>query len=288
MIPPPIPRPGTAVGQEHHGQGPVGDSVPVPVARRGKGVIADEVEPVAGLDDRGPHAGQGRVFERLPVGEQKAGLFCAAVIIVVADRPRVHQEGDDPGHEIPRGAGHLDLAVGHGGERRQVLRHGRIERGPAFPLVRERRGRNAHVDGIDDESGNVRFRIGGEHRRPARGVIDGRQGGGVAAPAVGHVERAAVPVKTDVPGVAVVLERDRILFEKSPVVVRIKNIDAPVRIHLRRFAQPQIAVEGKAGEPVVLQHGRQDAGHEVEPVDVVPLRIAVVDPHHDVLGERVA
>ena len=164
----------------------------------------------------------------------------------------------------------------------------RIERGPLVLEIVDRIGLDLSGFLVADRAADIGPLILRDHALLARLDIHRDQRGGVATAAVDPVQRLAVGGKSGRAG------GERILEPRAPeglflhhIVRHAEEIHSAFRIGPQGQAHVEIVVRHEPGVALVLDQHRQLARVEVEHVDVVILRIAVVEPDEDLVLDPV-
>jgi hypothetical protein len=248
-------------------------------------VVAHHVEAVARLDQYRVHRGERQPFKVRPVSKEEPRLLCLTVVAVVANRPVVLQGGYDPPPVVECPADNLDVAVS---DRPQVLHirsHVGVQDLPLLTLEREchrldvvRRRVEHYVAYI----GPRVFRQDG--LRPDLQVYRGH-GGRISVPAVAQMKGLATPVEA-------VGRRRHEVFHLN-FHERLAGLRVGEREHLTtavgRDPDPQpyavIVVHQQLGEIVVSLDQSPVRRGDVDPIEVVILRVTVVETHDDLSRE---
>ena len=130
--------------------------------------------------------------------------------------------------------------------------------------------------------------VGGENRFLAAVQIELGERRGVAAAAVGQIENLARLVEARGARRQRVLAADLLIFLPAALAVGLINLPAAIGGEL--FSQPDVVVVvgHEAGEFGVLFQQLPLAADDVDAIDVVILRVAIVEPHQDVIGDPLA
>ncbi len=275
--PPVVACPRAAVREAHDRQGFVGDAVAVAVAVRRERVVEDHAEPVARGDRRRVHGHERLILERGTVGEEVPRLAARRLVEVVGDRPVVGGERDHPVPVIEAPARDLDLAASRLVEDVQVRPDRLVEDLPLLALVHEGGGLDRARGRVADDVGEVGALVLGEELSRAALGVDRVERRRVAVAAVAHVERAARLVEPERVGRHRVRLRDVLGLRPLAVVAGKVHVDPAVLGHLVRPADAQAVVGQDLDESIVLQDEFALARRDVEPVEVVPLGVAVVE-----------
>jgi len=275
---PAIAPPGAAVGDEDQGQRRVGDAVAIAVAARREGVVDDQVQPVAGGNDRRTHLGQRQPFQLGAVGEQEVGRPPLAVVEIVARRAVVNDVGHQPEAVVLRTAGDLHLTIGHRGQKVEVRGNCRVEHLPLLAVVDEGHRLHVALRRMAQHLVGVGALIAGQQRALASRYVNSHQCGRIAIATVAQIEDVAALVEAGGGRRQHVRGRER-LPQRPVVAISPKDVQPAGRRHLDRGADGQVVINFHAYEAVVFQQQRPLAAGQVDAIDVVPLRVAVVESH---------
>ena len=281
-----VPRPRTAVGHKHQRNRRLRPACPVRVAARRQGEIGGLHQPVARADLHRMHGRQHRSGQLRP-GQIELGQLAARPLIEPGRRGR----GDriDAHHpEIVRmGArGDRDFTLQGALQEVQIGLHGRVERDPLGGQIGGRIGFHPSGNGVEHGVGDVDPGVFRQHGAGARGHVLGDQGGGVATAGVDPVERLAVGGEAQRIDGGRIVEADA--FDglgPGDAVLDAVIVLAAIRPGPRAAAHRQGLVDQERAEAIILEHQDERARGEVERIDVVPARIAVVHPDQDAVGD---
>ena len=121
--------------------------------------------------------------------------------------------------------------------------------------------------------------------------IDRKQGPGVPLAAVLQIEDVAGLVEARRAGVHGVLGSggDELLpfrrFPRFAGLLGLQQHRAPLGGVVEGESHVEVVVGHVGGDPGILLHQRPLAGFQIDPIDVVQLRDAIVEPHEDFIGE---
>ena len=269
---PTVARPGTAVHDQHQRAGPVAAG-----SRAGHRPrqVAHQRQAVARCDHHWAHRRQRLPIERGTGAEEVAGRAGAPPVEVEEAWGVVRHVRHDPDIVVQRPADDMQLAWRHAFEVRQVVGHGGIEHPPRLALVGERGSLRHARARVQQHVVQVGAGVLREHGAGAGRDVDRHQRRRVAPAAVGGEERRAGGVE------AARLGRQRVLVldahELAPTVVAgLEHVHAAVLGHAHGQAHAQIVVADEVREARVFEHQLSLTRLEVDRMDVVVLRVAVV------------
>ncbi len=273
--------------QQHHRHRRRRMAVAVDVGLDRQGEVAHQVEAVARTDDPRVHPGQGGAGQGLPVVEQIVGLPGGPIVEVVAERAVGLLVADDPELVVQGPVDDVELAVRHRREILQVAADRFVEDLPLAALEGRGGGLDGQPGGVDQGVVDVRPRVLVEHLGAAALEVHGDQGGGVAAAAVDQVQNLAAGVEADRAGGQGVLAPDP--RELLPLLTALlEDGHAAVRRHQVAEADVVVEVGDEADVARVLLHHRHLAALDVQTVNVMRLRAALIDADQDLVRDAVA
>ena len=274
--------------QQHHRHGGVGLAVAIAVTARRQREVGGQGKPVAALQLQRVHWLQRRAFQLGP-GDVKLGerarLAVEEVGLGGGDDGIV---ADDPLRVVLGPRGNPELAFEIVFEKLQRLLDLGIERGPLVLEIVDRIGLDLAGFLVADRAADIGTLVLSDHARLARLDIHRDQRGGVAAAAVEPVERLAVGREPGRAGGERIFEpgaAEGLFFHD--IVRHAEEIHAAFRIGPQREPHVEIVVGDEARVALVLDQHRQLARVEIEHVDVVILRIAVVEADEDLVLDPV-
>ena len=229
------------------------------------------------------HRHERETFERVLAREEPSGAARAAIVEVEDGRPGVATEGDDPLRVVERAAADPDLAFLQGAEVVEILLHARIEHRPFGLEVGARDGLDLVGDRIDERARDVGLGAFEDRLDLAGREVAHRQGRLVPSAAVDHEEPLALAVEPDRARPHGVLEGHGVEGCEVAALDHERG-ERAVGVHLRDEPHPHRVVEGHVGEARVLEEERPLAGRGVHQMDVVELRIAIVEADRERVG----
>ena len=234
------------------------------------------------------HGDERRVFELGPRGVEGLQLVRLAIVEEGARRRRERVVANDPQLVVVGARLHREFALEVGLQELQRAADVGIERGPLVAQVIGRIGLDLAGDGIGQYAADVRLVVFGHDALLAGPGILRDDGGGVAAAAVDPVHGPAVAGVTRRAGGERVVERGALGGCRGHLAVAyLEHVRAAGRVLAQRPAQLELIVRHEADVAVVLHDELGRAGAEVEQVDVVKARIAVVDADQHLVLDRV-
>ena len=282
-----IARPRAAMHQQHHRHRRGGPAGALRIAARRQSEVAGQGQAIAAGDLDRMHRLKRRALQFRAGGVEPGQRHRRAVENVVRQRARQRVVPDDP-HGIVIGAAvDPEIALQPLAQPRERGGHGRIGRVPAGGEIGHRVGLDHAgqrvAQGLADIGAVV---FGNQGARAGRSVLR-EQRGGVTPAAVDPVERTAVGgVARRRGGQRVFHRRGLERLGRDHIVLDPEVIRPPARILLHRHAQGQGVIGLEPGMGVVFQHQRQRPGGKVEQMDIVPLRIAVVEADQQLVLDR--
>ena len=179
----------------------------------------------------------------------------------------------------------MQLAVGDGLQIAEVVGDGRIDHLPGEAFVVEGRGLNVLFGRMDERLADVGQVVGRQDRFLAAGQIDLRQRARVASAAVGEKHVLVGLVETGERRGERVGGGDLSKLAPASFAVGLKKLAAAVGRHLHGEANAEVVVGDVAGEPRVLFDQLALAGGDIDAIEIVKLRIAIVDADEDFVAE---
>ena len=280
-----IARPWAAVDQQHQRHRRIGLPVVVRVGAARQGQVADQGLVVARSDFHRPLRDQRLAFQLGSRGKELGQRAGAAVVAVVDQRRFGRRVRDDPGLVVQRARVDGNIARS---DRLQLLQVGPDRGVDHLPLVAQvihRHGLHLARCRVGQRAADVGACVFQHQRARAAGHVDREQRCRVAAARIGEVQRLAVQRQATGTGGQHVLERDVVELLPRPVGAAPQHIGATVRARALRVLEGVVGVGDVAGDlRVVLLQQRAVAAGQIDLVDVVPLRVAVVHADQDRAG----
>ena len=271
-----VARPRAAVHQQHHRHRLVGLAVVVGVGGLRQAQVTDQGQAVARLDLLRPHRDQRLAVQRRARGEQLFRL-AAAHVAVIDRRGFGGGVGDDPGLVVLGACADAEVA---GADRLQRLHVGGDRGIDDLPLVAEVVDRDRlRLVGVRvvDGAGDVGARVLVHQRLRAGGNVDRVKRSGVASARVEEVLGLAVAGVAAGEGGQRIGERNLADDLPAALAIRFQQVAAAIRARLGRHPHLEVRSGDVAGELAgILLHQGALAARQVDAVEIVPLRVAVV------------
>jgi len=270
--------PRATVDKQYHRHRRIGHPVGITVTARRQGEIADQRLAVARRDLERMHRLEWCSDQIGPRGIKFRQGVGGAIVEPGFGGCGDRIVGDDPASVVVGSAGYGELAVELGIKPVQRSLHLRVERVPVCLEILDRIRLDLAGHRVRQRPANVSSGIFGQDRALAGRGIDPDQRRGVPAAAVDPVQGLTVG------GVAGRRGGERILQTGSGdrlggdfAVMHLEVVVAARRVWLDRHPQRQRVVGQEPGVAIVLHHLRHLACAEIEQIDVVKARIAVVE-----------